>query len=104
MAIRVLPKALREQMIPAFSELEQTISSTIIFQQMQVGRGIGSYREKLLRECQAMIRMLSESEPDNVLDLRQQLIKHLMMWDRIYKMDALKLYPFLADWGYDASN
>jgi len=104
MAIRVLPIALREKLLPAFIELEQTISSTISFQQMQVGRGIGSYREKLLRECQSMIRMLSEPEPENVVDLRQQLVRHLMMWDKIYKMDALKLYPFLEDWGYYASN
>ena len=104
MAVKVLPHDLREQMLPTFRDLEQTISSTIGFQQMQVGRGIGSYREKLLRECQSMIRMLQEPEPANVVELRQQLVTHLMMWDKIYKMDALRLYPFLEDWGYDASN
>jgi sulfatase maturation enzyme AslB (radical SAM superfamily) len=36
MAIKVLPSALRKQMIPAFTELEQTISSTISFQNVLV--------------------------------------------------------------------
>jgi organic radical activating enzyme len=104
MAVKILPQSLRERMLPAFRELEQTLSSSISFQQMQVGRGIGSYREKLLRECQAMMRMLCEPEPDDVLKLRQQLVKHLMMWDRIYKIDALGLYPFLEEWGYHVPN
>lgn len=95
MAIRVLPKSMRLDIVPAFQTLRDEISKGIVLQQIQNGRNRVSYREKLMRECDAMIRMLDEPEPDNVSILRKQLADHLFFWDKIYQFDIDRYYPEL---------
>ena len=95
LAIKVLPKSLRISMIPVFEQLRAEIAEGISIHQLQNGRNKGSYREKLIRECSAMIEMLQEPEPLNVLALRKQLSDHLSFWDRQYRFDANDYYPEL---------
>lgn len=100
LAIKVLPLAYRKQLIPAFKQLADEISSKIQFQQIQNGRSLGTINEKLKRECMGMISMLDDPEPKNVADLRKQLVQHLTFWDRIYSLDARDYYDFAEGFGY----
>jgi organic radical activating enzyme len=98
MAIDVVPKLLREQMIPVFERLIVPVEAA----RLQNGRNVGTVDEKLNREAAAMIRMLRADEPENAAELRSQLAQHLSMWDRIYKMDARQHLDWIAEHGYAA--
>jgi sulfatase maturation enzyme AslB (radical SAM superfamily) len=49
------------------------------------------------QQAQACINMLSQPEPDNVEQLRQQLVDHCRKWDQIYGYNAQDIYPELAE-------
>ena len=44
-----------------------------------------------------MIEILSAPEPQEAERSRKQLVEHLMMWDKIYRLDARKSIPELGD-------
>jgi len=49
------------------------------------------------QQAQACVNMLSQPEPNNVDQLRQQLIEHCRRWDQIYSYNARDIYPELAE-------
>jgi MoaA/NifB/PqqE/SkfB family radical SAM enzyme len=105
MQISVLPKDLRKSFIPKFIAVRDRMkidneTATII-----TGRNIAGLKQQLRRECDSMINMLAAPEPTNVQELRQELSKWLIRWDKEYQLNARKFYPeyaqFLTDIGYD---
>ena len=103
MAINVLPWDYRQQLIAGFLELKDEIAANIQFKSVQNGRALGNLPSKLVRECDAMIGLLHESTPDNVKDLRQQLVEHCMFWDKEYDLDIndiSELAGMFKEWGY----
>jgi hypothetical protein len=100
--ISVLPKMLRQSMIKRYEQAKEIIGTNHIVE-LSTGRG-GSLQDQLRRECDSVIAMLSGPEPDNVEELRVELVKQLMRWDQEFEFDALDFYPeyygFLTAYGY----
>ena len=103
--ISVLPKELREQLKPRYEKLKSTFADKQEFKTIITGRNISGLAQQLVRECDTIIAMLSEPEPSNVTELRQELSEWLMRWDREYNLDAREYYPeyreFLDSIGYN---
>jgi MoaA/NifB/PqqE/SkfB family radical SAM enzyme len=91
--ISVLPKSIKEKLIPKYQQLKDTIVVDKEFNTIITGRNVGGLAQQLRRECDAIIAMLSAPEPINVEELRQQLCTWLMRWDREYHLDAREYYP-----------
>ena len=104
LAVNVLPWEYRQRLIPALSELRDEIAANITFNSIQNGRSNGTIPQKLARECEAMINLLRESTPDNVADLRRELVEHCVFWDKEHGYDISDYVPEVAsmmlDWGY----
>lgn len=104
--IKVLPKTIRMGLIKRYDEVRTRIASerTTVFETMAVGRDVSRLDIQLIQECDSVIRMLTESEPDNVDVLRQELIVWLNRWDQEFKFNAAEIYPefadFLINYGY----
>jgi len=90
--ISVLPLTLRKTFIPQYQAVKDSIVPSGITA-LATGRSTGTLDVTLRRECDAMIAMLSAPEPDNVLELRQQLSEWLMRWDQEFDLDARDYYP-----------
>ena len=90
--ISVLPLELRKTLIPQYQKTKDSITPNNIVG-LATGRSTGTLDITLRRECDAMIAMLSAPEPDNVLELRQQLSNWLVRWDREFDLDAREYYP-----------
>ena len=104
LAINVLPLDYRQTLIPKLTELKQEIASTITVNTIQNGRNLGNLAQKLARECEAMIKMLQQSTPDNVNELRQELVSHCEFWDKQYNLninDIVELASMFKEWGYE---
>jgi organic radical activating enzyme len=101
--ISVLPLALRKTFISRYQTVKDSITPSGLTT-LATGRGTGTLDITLRRECDAMIAMLSAPEPNNVLELRQQLAEWLMRWDREFDLNAFDYYPeyqeFLNDIQY----
>lgn len=102
--ISVLPWDLRQTLIPQYQRLKQQFDSYPQHQGLYTGRNTSTLAQSLSRECASMILMLSAPEPNNVVQLRQQLAAWLRRWDREFDLDARQFYPeyreFLDAIGY----
>ena len=89
--------------IPRYQAVKDSITPSGITT-LATGRSTGTLDITLRRECDAMIAMLSAPEPDNVIDLRQQLAEWLIRWDQEFNLNAFDYYPeyteFLNDIQY----
>ena len=99
LSINVLPISIRQKFIPRFKEtikyIQETSSSAI--NTISVGRDTSRLNIQLINECNAMINLLSQPEPDNVTELRAQLSEWLMRWDKEYSLNAFDFYPEYAE-------
>jgi sulfatase maturation enzyme AslB (radical SAM superfamily) len=102
--ISVLPYDMRQQLIPQYTALADELQQHVLVNMLTTGRNVKNLAQGLLRECNAVISMLTAPEPDNVVELRKQLIHWLVRWDREFGLDAREFYPeyndFLVDHGY----
>jgi len=102
--ISVLPYSMRQQLVPKYQLLATDLQQHISVNMLNTGRNVKNLAQGLLRECNAVISMLTAPEPDNVLELRKQLIHWLVRWDQEFGLDAKEFYPeyreFLVDNGY----
>jgi hypothetical protein len=55
-----------------------------------------NYQSVIKQQAQMCINMLSQPTPQNVDQLRGQLVDHCKKWDKIYHLDARQLYPELT--------
>lgn len=104
LAINVLPDDLRKKYVGNFVELGSKLESTVKEKTISVGRDTSRLNQQLVRECQTMISILQSTCPENVKDLRKELVEWLMRWDTHFKLDAREYYPeyreFLEEYGY----
>jgi ABC-type transport system substrate-binding protein len=90
----VLPLGVKQQYIKQYQQIAQKFlcvpgdynASDPNNAQMIVGQ-----------QAQACVNMLSQPEPNNVDQLRQQLVEHCRRWDQIYSYNARDIYPELAE-------
>jgi hypothetical protein len=71
---------------------------------LATGRDTSRLEQLLIGECQSIIEMLNQPEPDNVEQLRQDLVFWLMRWDKVFNLNAYDYYPeykeFFQEYGY----
>ena len=103
--ISVLPKEIRNQLLPKYYELLEFLQSKNTQPAgIATGRMIGANALQLSREVNAMIHMLNADEPPDAEALRHVLIADMKRWDTIYGLDACEIYPeyreFFKSYGY----
>lgn len=102
--ISVLPFHTRQQLIPQYRQLQQELASKITMQTLTTGRNVSNLAQSIHRECDAVVSMLSAPEPDNVEDLRKELVEWMIRWDTEFKLDACEYFPeyaeFFKSYGY----
>ena len=82
-------------------EILENVENT---QTLTTGRDTSRLEQQLAKECDTVISLLEQPEPNNLAELQQELVKWLLKWDKVYNLDATKIYPeyseFLKDRGY----
>jgi sulfatase maturation enzyme AslB (radical SAM superfamily) len=107
LAILVLPYDLRQQFKTNYENVKNQIleKSPTTYKTLTVGRDTSRLSLQLVRECNSIIKFLDDPEPVNKEQLRAELIVWLNKWDRIYKLNATKIYPeykeFFQKYGYE---
>jgi len=96
--INVLPLEIRQKFIIDLEKLRNNLIQNIQFKQIQNGRSQGTIIKKLIRECDTLINICNQPTPYNIQDLEQKLCNHLLFWDKIYKLNAIEIYPEYSDW------
>jgi hypothetical protein len=106
LAIQVLPQEIKKNLIPQYKKVKEYIieNSGALINTISTGRDISRLSYQLIRECNTIISMLDQQPPDNIQDLRKELIEWLIRWDKVYNLDAREYYPeykeFLEYYGY----
>jgi organic radical activating enzyme len=106
LSIAVLPEPIRFKFIDNYKTIIEYIEQNPRnnFTTIATGRDVGKLDIQLIAECKAMISLLKQPVPGNVEQLRNELAKHLIMWDREFNLDANNFYPeyrqFFKDIGY----
>lgn len=95
---QLLPEDIKQHIIKKFKLVKDKINNGKTFNKIQNGRSLGTLNEKLVRECDAMIKICSEPLPVNHEELNKKLIKNLLFWDKIYNLDALQIFPQYKEW------
>lgn len=106
LAIQVLPYEIKNSLISKYESIKEYINSnsTDMINTISTGRDINRLPYQLIRECDTIISILEQPNPDNVEKLRTDLIQWLVRWDTVYKLNAKEYYPeyteFLEHYGY----
>ena len=105
LAIGVLPKEIRQSLIINYQKVKQEILENVEnTQTLTTGRDTSRLEQQLAKECDTVINLLEQSDPNNLEELQQELVEWLLKWDKVYNLDATKIYPeyseFLKDRGY----
>lgn len=105
MAINVLPTEIRNNFIKSYQQVRNQIQANAPqIQTLTTGRDTSRLEQQLINECDVIITMLKQPEPDNVQQLRYELVDWLKRWDRVFDLDAVDVYPeykdFLENYGY----
>lgn len=106
LAIAVLPANIRQSFKHNYNQVKEKIINSIenSFSTISVGRDTSRLEQQLARECDTILGFLDAAEPNNVDQLRKELIEWLLRWDRTYNLDARTIYPeyhdFLVANGY----
>ena len=104
--IQILPKHIKNKLVNNYKNVIEQIksNSNTGFTTIATGRDISRLDMQLIRECNAIINFLEMPEPTDVEHQRQELVKWLEKWDKVYKLNALTEYPefaeFLTEYGY----
>ena len=110
LAIKVLPLQLRQTFVDRYQQVIYKIKKTPLtkFTTFTTGRDVSRLDLQLVNEAEAIISMLQEPEPDNVLELRAELCSWLQRWDNEFGLTAYDYYPeyrdFLQNIGYGISS
>lgn len=96
--IKVLPVDIRHKISNNLLNFKEKLAQNIQFKQIQNGRSQGTITEKLIRECDTLINMCNQPIPNNITELESKLCNHLLFWDKIYKLNAIEIYPEYNDW------
>ena len=102
----ILPKEIKERLVPKYTELLNFFTNirTETFTTIVAGRNDAKIVQILEQEVNGMLGLLTAPEPNNVEELRYELISWLQRWDKVYNLNALDYYPeyteFLKQYGY----
>jgi sulfatase maturation enzyme AslB (radical SAM superfamily) len=105
LAINVLPATIKKSLIKKYQTvIEKIATQTPTVLTLATGRDTSRLEQLLIGECQSIIEMLNQPEPDNVEQLRQDLVFWLMRWDKVFNLNAYDYYPeykeFFQEYGY----
>lgn len=105
LAINVLPISIRYSLIEKYQTVKEKIAEQApAITTLATGRDTSRLEQLLIQECESIIEILKQPEPDNVQQLRQDLIFWLMRWDKDFNLNAFNFFPeyseFLIEYGY----
>lgn len=96
--VDVIPFEIRKQFLGHYEklkrELEVAMGNSIVA--MDVQRDVNRLEINLHRECSTAINHLLQPNITNE-EIRKELISWLIKWDKVYKLDATKMYKEYAD-------
>lgn len=94
--VAVLPPVVRQQYTVQYQDILNQLDSINLVNDYNASDP-NNYQSVIKQQAQMCINMLSQSEPQDVNQLRLQFVDHCKKWDKIYDLDARALYPELAD-------
>jgi hypothetical protein len=105
LAINILPKNIRLNLLQKYEETKNKILSTSTsFKTLTTGRDATRLDQQWVKECETIMSMLKEPEPENVDVLRKNLVFWMTKWDKVFNLNAFEFFPeysdFLQDCGY----
>jgi hypothetical protein len=100
-----LPATIKKNLIEKYNEVKLTLEKNLPnFKTWSVGRDTTRLEQSLINECNTIIHMLNQPYPDNINELRNELVNWMQKWDAVYKLNAIEYYPeykeFLLQIGY----
>lgn len=95
MQVSLLPLAVKTQYLTQYQELLQEFDNTVD-QDFNVSDP-NNYLMVVKQQAQRCIGLLTAPSPDNLDQLRKQLVEHCRKWDQVYNHDARQLYPELKE-------
>lgn len=91
----VLPQEVKQQYMLQYHNILQNLDLVHMVKDYNASDP-NNYQLVIKQQAQMCINMLSQPEPQDVDQLRRQLVQHCKKWDKIYQLDARQLYPELA--------
>lgn len=95
--IDVLPLDIRHEYISKYEELLNEYQLTDSLDSDYNESDPGNHRKIAKNQIIQMINMLKQPVPENQKILLTRLLQHITNWDRVYKYNAVEVYPELAD-------
>jgi organic radical activating enzyme len=93
--VAVLPPEVQQQYTIQYRDLLSRLDSVDMIKDYNA-TDPNNYQLVIKQQAHMCINMLSQPAPQDVGQLRKQLVEHCKKWDNIYHFDARQLYPELA--------
>jgi sulfatase maturation enzyme AslB (radical SAM superfamily) len=94
--IRVLPQEIKKLYLINYESLLDRLSHIDLNDNYNESDA-NNYHNSIKMQVQQAIKLLNQSEPSDRDDQLMQLVAHCKKWDKVYGLNAIKLYPELAE-------
>lgn len=91
----ILPFAVQQQYTVQYQDILKHLDTVDLSKDYNASDP-NNYQLVIKQQAQMCINMLSQPEPQDVDQLRMQFVDHCKKWDKIYDLDARRLYPELT--------
>lgn len=105
LAIKILPNNIKLEFIKKYQKTKDYIlSNDLGIKTLVTGRDTSRLEIQLVKECDTIISMLNEPEPQNSSKLKSDLATWMIRWDKVFNLNAYDFFPeykeFLLECGY----
>lgn len=93
--VKVLPVSVKQQYLKKYQDLLANTVDDLLGDYN--ASDPNNYQLVIKEQILSCIQLLSAAEPDNIQQLQQEFTRHCEKWDKVYRLDAMQLYPELVD-------
>ena len=94
--VNVLPLDIRRQYVPKYTEILESLSDVNVDGDYNESDP-NNYEKSIKIQATQVINLLNQPTAVDSGSLLQSMVEHCQRWDQVYKLDALTLYPELAE-------
>jgi MoaA/NifB/PqqE/SkfB family radical SAM enzyme len=94
--VRVLPMEIRQQYLNNYQQLLNKLTAINIDDDYNES-DLNNYEKSVKMQTLQALTLLNQEDPLDQKELLQDMVDYCAKWDKVYKFNAVELYPELAD-------
>jgi hypothetical protein len=94
--VSILPKEIKRLYLPKYELLLDKLAHIDLVNDYNESDP-NNYQHSIKMQALQAIKLLTQSEPNDQSEMLEKMVEHCKKWDKVYKLNAVELYPELTE-------